>query len=1091
MSNESRPGLPIPTLVVIGIVAFTLFNRQAPLDLRRPRAVAERPVLVGQEQAVPARLWEDPLRAFALARESAGKRAFGVRIEIDARIPDLGDGASQVSSELRSTDAPNAPTELVVVAMVPGGSYANDAETRKRTRYATLMALLESGYAPEDSRALGAFCVWERSDDVCHGCFAAPFERFRREGSEPGKWHRALVVWLRDDALRSEPARGLAAFVAGLDAWLSPSTPRYAVLGPTSSTDLVALLRDMPRLSDDSRRAAWNDVIPRTRLLSPRATISTGELAKAGLELPAAGARQLQIERVIGTDDELIRSLIDELGRRGVDVAHDHIALVTEWDTAYGRAFHESLKRCIGDHSEPHLTRHFFLQGIDGSVPNAANRVDDDPSESPRDGTSNAPDDTDRAIGRRQTDYLRRLRHQLVEHSHPYAAIGLVATDVYDKLLLLRALRPQFPKAVFFTTDLDARLLDPRENAWARNLVIASHFDLDPGLPDSTRDDGRGEHYHGATCNTTRILPFRDSYQTATFRACRRAIEWGEEDRSSPAVPVSSALRGREHAAVTEATHRASGAPVFLYEVARDGAFLLPTTVGGRLDKIDVQSWSLAGLGALAILAWIFTHAISLPTVPVGRWRLRALRVLGPLLGVLALAGIGWALYLSFANGLLRTSAQVALVFVGVVVACRVYSIVQGRLKCASREHPASLCDEVFLVGLPSLLVLFLLFGGAMIADWVLANGEPAALFQGLSAWPAIGTRLLLLGAAWWCMHFLAKHLRRNEHAIGSRYDLVRSEPQGATDSTSPFGVVLKAVRDPVEFMFGVQRPDRLQNDEDPDGAELRSRWSAHVFDSRRRVHRSIRASILCGLVAFFLYVSYEDNHALTRGAVAFWTDALTWGASLVVVAMVMFLALAATRSATRFVRDFLDSAEPTTWSRAARKTIGWCERAADGPRDPSRPQPHANSAYLDPLLDVRLAADLTAESARVVWLPFVLLSVLILVNNPYFEGGSWSWVTFALFGIGVVVMLAAEIVSRSTAERLRESALSRLRDTELALRIDDSLGRVDELTHAIEEVRSMRRGAFLPLVQHPIVVALVLPFGGIGTLAFLERFAA
>jgi hypothetical protein len=33
-------------------------------------------------------------------------------------------------------------------------------------------------------------------------------------------------------------------------------------------------------------------------------------------------------------------------------------------------------------------------------------------------------------------------------------AIGILGGDVFDKLLILRALRPEFPKALFFTTEV-------------------------------------------------------------------------------------------------------------------------------------------------------------------------------------------------------------------------------------------------------------------------------------------------------------------------------------------------------------------------------------------------------------------------------------------------------------------------------------------------------------------------------------------------------------------------------------------------------------------------------------------------------------
>ena len=76
----------------------------------------------------------------------------------------------------------------------------------------------------------------------------------------------------------------------------------------------------------------------------------------------------------------------------------------------------------------------------------------------------------ERADGRSQYDYLRRLGEHLIAldsrkrqaGSHGVTAIGVLGSDTYDKLLVLDALREHFPRAVFFTADLDARLPWPR-----------------------------------------------------------------------------------------------------------------------------------------------------------------------------------------------------------------------------------------------------------------------------------------------------------------------------------------------------------------------------------------------------------------------------------------------------------------------------------------------------------------------------------------------------------------------------------------------------------------------------------------------------
>ncbi len=79
-------------------------------------------------------------------------------------------------------------------------------------------------------------------------------------------------------------------------------------------------------------------------------------------------------------------------------------------------------------------------------------------------------------------------------------AIGILGTDFYDKQLALQALRPAFPDAVFFTTDLDARFLHRDDQEWNRNLLVGSSFGFQ--LAKSLQEE---------------VPPFRDNYSTSTF----------------------------------------------------------------------------------------------------------------------------------------------------------------------------------------------------------------------------------------------------------------------------------------------------------------------------------------------------------------------------------------------------------------------------------------------------------------------------------------------------------------------------------------------------------------------------------------------
>src|SRR5205814_3773219 len=79
-------------------------------------------------------------------------------------------------------------------------------------------------------------------------------------------------------------------------------------------------------------------------------------------------------------------------------------------------------------------------------------------------------------------------------------------SDIYDKLLVLQAVHPQLPAAIFFTTDLDALYLEKDNAVFTRNLIVASPTDLTAlGLP-----------------------PMRDSYQTCVARYVSKILDLPE-----------------------------------------------------------------------------------------------------------------------------------------------------------------------------------------------------------------------------------------------------------------------------------------------------------------------------------------------------------------------------------------------------------------------------------------------------------------------------------------------------------------------------------------------------------------------------------
>ena len=249
--------------------------------------------------------------------------------------------------------------------------------------------------------------------------------------------------------------------------------------------------------------------------------------------------RNFEVVHTIGTDHLLACSLRDELSLRGVSLADpgSSIALVAEWDTYYS----QSMFNAFGDvflHPEPEpgsrqpearqLRCFTYQQGIDGRLPR--DRPLEDKTKARGNGSvlpggeplAATPDVL--SFGRSQVDYLQRLVHQMKQtQGGDWAAIGVLGSDFYDKILILETLKHEFPAALFFTTDLDERYLDPSMHKTSRNLLVASHYglalheDLQRGIP-----------------------PFRWVYQTSLFLGCLKALR----DQGVPAPEASPAAPG-------------------------------------------------------------------------------------------------------------------------------------------------------------------------------------------------------------------------------------------------------------------------------------------------------------------------------------------------------------------------------------------------------------------------------------------------------------------------------------------------------------------------------------------------------------------
>ncbi len=608
---QQNPLLSLPAMLLVLAAAGGYF-RFKPLESDRPDPPEQVPRLSFGPETEPARLWQDPLAV----RKGSGPSGNAVHHS---------EFVQSIRSHLRQAGQRHEPSVWLLPVMITSGEYANDRETRLRTRYAVLSALGEAGYLPKAPEHIGRFALSRDQTSVPYafewlrhahkpkaplanvldveelpeyiavlwmpdeGFASRPLTRMAEtlhklfDGVSSKKTRRDLRVVLPDRSDRSDAKQqggpGRLGFAATLRRALSQPTGAVAlsrsllaptsatesenpegsgllsrltikVIGPRTSASLRSAIREVVRpVQERSANRGVTTLLDGIEVYSPWSTVPIewmvkdlqgsleGKLPKAGDDLTATLCKEygVRFRRTVRMDGSLVTAILEELRRRGIRPRTEphHLVVVGDWDTYYGRVLarlvKEKVKKAEGkatgqktDASAERVHIFHYMRGLDGRTPRderkaAAGRAGGASSSG---GHAEAYKDP---VGKAQFDYLRRLAERVAslesrlarEDEGEIRAIGVVGADVYDKLLILQALRQQLPsRYVFFTTDLDARLAQENHLKWTRNLLVASSFGL------KLRE-----------CYQPTVPPLRSSYQTAMYSAVlaalgARQLEW-------------------------------------------------------------------------------------------------------------------------------------------------------------------------------------------------------------------------------------------------------------------------------------------------------------------------------------------------------------------------------------------------------------------------------------------------------------------------------------------------------------------------------------------------------------------------------------
>jgi hypothetical protein len=771
-----------------------------------------------------------------------------------------------------------------------------------------------------------------------------------------------------------------------------------------------------------------------------------------------------------------------------------------------------------GEWQPKQLSVYKYLRGIDGRTGGEDSKQTPAAGPSKAQGTGLPQTVTTNdcpPTGTAQYDYLRRLEVELTalhlsqrrQGGRGILAIGVMGTDVYDKLLILRTLRRRFPEVCFFTTDMDAEYLRPSELPFTRNLIVASHFGLalHPRLQRETP-------------------PFRDVYQTATYLATLLALN---DHRAKEVCELIDELRGRgerphDHcwwplpvarpsltsekpstpwlnqdpwlqvlrdpwnlAADTAPTltdkdqrlRRSYLAPL-LFEIGYNAPYQLSLTTANRalpylppakvsvatLDPItddtsSVQAhvqppsprqaglfpatmswWCVAFVAAVVLFSWSFLSAVRkffTPIVDVAQFVAAGLWALACFVGYDCLAWV-------------RTS-KTARPLLGE----------RFHARCAklARSDPAIAwkCGLLFAA----------LLAGGWLTSFIVAEhsrdpwGEPFAWAQGISIWPSTLIRLLVVlltvVLAW-------KGMSDLEHDVAALLG-----PRPLPSLRQWLAWLWRAPRCTLRRLgvWGERYAEPV----------LPSTTTRHLLGTYgRRVSRG--ATLLRAFLWSLLYLAVASTlfqladawpNMPARNAAAAGVGQWVLFASVCTTIYLAFFVVDATEQCRRFV---------TALGRAASV---WPQRSTLIDTDRLRDEPEA----ADELATVQVIGRHTRVVGKLLLYPFWAMLLLVVARHSIFDGWDLPLPLLLLTLTLLLLFIIHALLLRHEADKTRTAVLKRLRRHLLAA---NENVRKTRIAWTISEVERQRDGAFRPLTEDSLFIALAILFSGSGGLVLLEQ---
>jgi hypothetical protein len=130
---------------------------------------------------------------------------------------------------------------------------------------------------------------------------------------------------------------------------------------------------------------------------------------------------------------------------------------------------------------------------------------------------------------------------------------------------------------------------------------------------------------------------------------------------------------------------------------------------------------------------------------------------------------------------------------------------------------------------------------------------------------------------------------------------------------------------------------------------------------------------------------------------------------------------------------------------------------------------------HLHDWLDIQLIAGRTKVVGTLLYFPFVALLILFVSRNRFFDNWDFPPSLIVMWTLIAAFPITSALVLHRVAERARKKTLERLSEWLVRVRGQGLKNQSEQIRLTIEEIKSLREGAFTSFAGQPVIAATLL----------------